>query len=79
MAKKKTDDETTPAVTAVEEAPTLPGYEHDESLDTVTLTGGGAGDGTFRVLASLPHVVLANNDRYVLSDRAAKVYTWEKH
>lgn len=79
MAKKKVEDETTLEVAAVEEAPILPGYEQDESLDTVTLIGGGAGDGTYRVVASLPHVVLANNDRYVLSDRAAKVYTWEKH
>jgi hypothetical protein len=61
----------------VEEAPILPGYENDDSLDTVTLTGGGPGDGTWRVVASLPHVVLANGSRYVLSDRAAKIYAVE--
>lgn len=71
MAKKAAAEPT------VEEAPILPGYEQDESLDTVTLTGGGPADGTWRVVASLPHVVLAGGDRYVLSDRAAKVYALE--
>lgn len=78
MAKKKTENETlVVAPLTPDEAPILPGYENDGSLDTVTLTGGGPGDGTFRVIASLPHVVLANNGRYVLSDRDAKIYTWE--
>jgi len=72
MAKKAAAE---PAV--VEEAPILPGYENDETLDTVTLMGGGPGDGTYRVVASLPHVVLAGGDRYVLSDRAAKIYALE--
>lgn len=71
MAKKAAAE---PEVT---EAPILPGYENDETLDTVTLTGGGPGDGTYRVVASLPHVVLANGARYVLSDRAAKIYAVE--
>jgi hypothetical protein len=66
-----------PVKPVVEEAPILPGYENDESLDTVTLTGGGSGDGTYRVSASLPHVILANGHRYVLSDRAAKIYAVE--
>lgn len=72
MAKKAAAEPKEPEI-----APILPGYEDAETLDTVTLIGGGPSDGVFAIDASLPHVVLANGARYVLSDRAAKVYAVE--
>ena len=60
---------------AVEEVPILPGYEGD-TYDEVTLNGGGPGDGTWRVVAPLPIAVTAQGAQYVISNRDAKVYTW---
>jgi hypothetical protein len=65
-----------PAQTA-KPAAILAGHEDEPELTLVHLTGGGPGDGDYRVSAEVPHVVISNNARYVLSDRAARLYSWE--
>lgn len=72
MSKKKaTDDET-----VVEDAPILIGREGDE-FETVTLEGGGAGGGVFRVTKPAPAVVVSHGSCYVLHDRETLVYHWQ--
>lgn len=55
----------------------LPGHE-GEVLATVTLSGSGPGDGVYRVAAPIPLVVASNGGRYVLSNRAAGAYIWQR-
>lgn len=68
---------TGPSVETAKEPGILHGYEHEPELTLVHLTGGGPGDGDYRVSAEVPQTVISNNARYILSDRAARVYNWE--
>lgn len=58
------------------EPPILVGRDGDE-FETVTLIGGGAGPGVFRVATPIPLVLISNGSRYTLSDRDAGLYAWQ--
>jgi hypothetical protein len=56
------------------DAPILANYE-GETYATVTLIGGGSGDGVYRVATPLPQAVASNGERYLKS--TADTYTWQ--
>lgn len=56
------------------EPPILVGYEGD-TFRTVTLTGGGAGGGVYRVAEPLPQALIAGGSRYVRSTE--DTYVWQ--
>jgi hypothetical protein len=81
MAKKKTDDaDAVPTLDQqVQVVPLFPGFEatpEPEGMQTVTLIGGGAYDGTYRLPVAIPQELSAGAVTYDLSDRAAGVYVW---
>jgi hypothetical protein len=56
------------------DAPILANYE-GETYATVTLIGGGSGDGVYRVRTPLPQAVASNGERYLKS--TADTYAWQ--
>jgi hypothetical protein len=72
MAKKKPIAEETDAP---EEFPILTGREGEDEFTVVTLTGGGPGDGTFRV-AAVTGTLINQGALYVLADRDKGEYHW---
>jgi hypothetical protein len=59
------------------DAPILAGHEGpaDQAYETVTLIGGGPGDGRYRVKSPLPQAVASNSARYLKS--TADTYVWQ--
>lgn len=56
------------------DAPILAGFEGD-SYATVTLIGGGPGDGSYRAATPLPQAVVSNGGRYLRS--TPDTYAWQ--